>query len=580
MLAAFHHGQHIPITAGQTREQCATFDYLFRDAAEASFGHGTLAALDALHADMVEQGDPSELDHSNLPPVFTYFGQFVDHDITGTMENDSRAPLPSINSVFEPQDRADVTEKLMNVRTGAFDLDSLYGSEEDTGNPALNKLNGLLRFPGDRAMMWIGRYGRPDRRVRFPETDEGGDLLRLDRLIETGAFTQDDIEGLPDAHKGLFKHDDGSLNLSRAIIGDARNDENLFISQLHLAFLRFHNRVVQEWPHPRRAGDENDVFNWARGEVRIFYQWLVINVWLPGICDPQIVRAILAEGPTLYRAFLEQCGWSAGAPLPMPLEFSTACFRFGHSTVRGSYDWNENFGRGPDPLVEGAGFELMFLFTGSVPKTSGDPANGVPPRAPMAGQGPRLPANWGADWDRLVHPMSQFADRSTRQVDTVLADPLTRMANEGANPVARNLLARNLRRGVLQNLPTAQSALEGLNALGLNVPALTRAQLKSGQTAGEVRDGNFDTETPLWFYTLKEAEILGGGQHLGPVGSHIVAGTIIGLILNGPDPVWTAPGSHEGRWHPVDGPRVSGQLVDSFPALMRAALLMENPDFP
>ncbi len=51
-----------------------------------------------------------------------------------------------------------------------------------------------------------------------------------------------------------------------ALIGDPRNDENLIVNQLHLAILRFHNRVVADvrgssarWPHPqscspRRSG--------------------------------------------------------------------------------------------------------------------------------------------------------------------------------------------------------------------------------------------------------------------------------------------------------------------------------------
>ncbi|SMX27236.1 Animal heme peroxidase [Pelagimonas phthalicica] len=579
MLVSFRHGQHIPITDGQEETDCSSFDYFFKTAAEAEFGEGTLLALDAVHQDMVESDDPSDKNHSSLPPIFTYFGQFVDHDITGLSQRDDAAPLPEIDGPFEPQSRNHVLAKLINTRTGRFDLDSLYGSERDTGNASLNKLNGLLRFPKDRAMMWIGTYGNLDRRVRFPENDPGGDLLRLDHLLKTGAFTEGDIEALPAAHRALFMHPDGSLNRSRAIIADARNDENLFIAQLHLAFLRFHNRVVQEWPHARKAGDENEVFEWARHQVRLYYQWLVLNIWLPAICDPKVVREILSDGPKLYDALLNQCHWNQGDPLPMPLEFATACFRFGHSMVRGTYDWNENFGRGPSPLIpSGAAFEFMFLFTGSVPKSAGDPANGIPPREPMGGNGPKLPGNWGADWDRLVHPLSQFADRSTRRIDTVLADPLTRMENEKPNPIARNLLARNVRRGFLHNLPTAQSAINGLEALGMSFRKLTKAEICSGRTSGEIKSGGFDDETPLWFYTLKEAELLGSGQHLGPLGSHIVAGTIIGLILRGPNPVWETPGSHEGRWHPVDGPRVSGQLVDSFPALLRAALLMENPD--
>jgi hypothetical protein len=212
---------------------------------------------------------------------------------------------------------------------------------------------------------------------------------------------------------------------------------------------------------------------------------------------------------------------------------------------------------------------LMFQFTGSSP---------TPFRNPEDPNAERLPANWGADWDRLVHPINSFADRSTRKIDTHVAHALTSMVNEGEDPIKQNLLARNLRRGVLENLPSAQAVSTGLKKLKLDLKVLTESQLKSGATAGEVEAGRFHKQTPLWFYVLKEAEILGNGQQLGPLASHIVASTLIGLMEKTPDSILQIEGSVNGRWHPVDGPRVSGQLVDSFPAFIRAALLSHNPD--
>jgi hypothetical protein len=41
----------------------------------------------------------------------------------------------------------------------------------------------------------------------------------------------------------------------------------------------------------------------------------------------------------------------------MPLEFSVAGYRFGHSMVRGNYDFNLNFNRSGQPTT------LDFLFT-------------------------------------------------------------------------------------------------------------------------------------------------------------------------------------------------------------------------
>ena len=47
--------------------------------------------------------------------------------------------------------------------------------------------------------------------------------------------------------------------------------------------------------------------------------------------------------------------------------------------------------------------------------------------------------------------------------------------------------------------------------------------------------GHFlDRSTPLWYYVLKEAEVIADGRHLGPVGGRIVAEVIIGLLQTDP----------------------------------------------
>ncbi len=79
---------------------------------------------------------------------------------------------------------------------------------------------------------------------------------------------------------------------------------------------------------------------------------------------------------------------------------------------------------------------------------------------------------------------------------------------------------------------------------------LTPEQLSEGSDARReaVTNGNFHHKTPLWYYLLKEGEILGDGEHLGPLGSHIVANTLVGLVINDPDSYWNADG---GVWSPT-----------------------------
>jgi hypothetical protein len=117
-----------------------------------------------------------------------------------------------------------------------------------------------------------------------------------------------------------------------------------------------------------------------------------------------------------------------------------------------------------------------------------------------------------------------------------LAPPLAGLLNEGNDPTTaperirrllKRLAVRNLLRGYRLAIPTGQAV-----AAELGIPALTSTELTRG--GGPVADALPDNpellrDTPLWFYVLKEAE-LGGGNRLGPVGSRIVAETLIGQL--------------------------------------------------
>ena len=78
-------------------------------------------------------------------------------------------------------------------------------------------------------------------------------------------------------------------------------------------------------------------------------------------------------------------------------------------------------------------------------------------------------------------------------------------------------------------VPSAQAALSWLDKRGYVTPRLTQSQTESG-ILGKLRLAAFVDETPLFYYVLKEAEVLERGRRLGPLGSRIVAETIIGLL--------------------------------------------------
>ncbi|GFE63668.1 peroxidase family protein [Litoreibacter roseus] len=549
-----------------TEPEFGRFAYFFPDGDGIPVSADTTRHLDDL-ADAMVQAPQDEIENSSIPPVFTYFGQFIDHDITANTDRETGFSIID-TQVVTPVARGEVSKKLQNLRAGTLNLDSVHGGGPVQG-PLAKKLDEALRFPADRSKLWAGKVSPgPIGTVPFPADpdDEARDLLRVSRLIEGNGspLSEADLRALPDDLRKMFIKEDDSLNLQRAIIGDMRNDENLAVAQFHLAVIRLHNRIIDHaHEHPDAPnGDADALFNWGRKMTSWHYQWLVANAYLPAICDADTLVDVMEAGPRVYNDFLDKNRPSDPSLLPLPLEFSVAGFRFGHTMVRDAYDWNRFFGRPHgDPVLDQADFPLLFQFTG----------NGG-----MRGA-PSLPDHWPIEWDRFVHPPTADApDRSARRIDTNIAIPLGAMVNEnpGINGRMAHLASRNLRRGLRLNLPSAQACLQKLrDTYSISLPELSEAQLTSGTTGDAIRTGNFVEHTPLWFYILKEAEELGKNGQLGPLGSRIVADTLMGLIANDPQSYWNAT-ARPGDWHPNDGVKPDGVVIDSVAKMMEATRLL------
>jgi hypothetical protein len=212
-----------------------------------------------------------------------------------------------------------------------------------------------------------------------------------------------------------------------------------------------------------------------------------------------------------------------GEPFFMPLEFSVAAYRFGHSMVRAVYDFNLNFNTSSQIGTIPATLQLLFTFTA----LSGE-----------LGGFDTLPDNWIIEWQNVVDVGGPF--NKARLIDTKLVEPLFELRDLQGNVLPEDggrLAVRNLLRGYLLRLPTGQAVgrvlsekLQGIREM----PVLTPDQIAEGAASEEqvqvLQDAGFLERTPLWYYILAEAAVLAQGKHLGPVGSTIVAEVLVGLV--------------------------------------------------
>jgi hypothetical protein len=278
-----------------------------------------------------------------------------------------------------------------------------------------------------------------------------------------------------------------------AIIGDPRNDENLIVSQLHLAFLKFHNAVVDR-VLASGITDPNEAFDEAQRLVRWHYQWIILHEFLPTTVGQELVQDILKKGCRFYN-------WR-NQPF-IPVEFSVAAYRFGHSQIRPGYI--ANFAGD-----NGQAFK-KHIFDAELDHSVPDPDD-------LSG-GKRAPRRF-IDWPTFFD-LGDGRSKPNKRIDTKLSSPLFALPfippNLPSNP--RSLAQRNLLRHLTFSLPSGQRV-----AKAMEIEPLAESRLS------DLKPFGFDKRTPLWFYVMREADVEQDGTALGPVGGRIVAEVFIGLL--------------------------------------------------
>ncbi|MCK0128863.1 heme peroxidase family protein [Erythrobacter sp. F6033] len=278
----------------------------------------------------------------------------------------------------------------------------------------------------------------------------------------------------------------------RAIIGDPRNDENRIISQIQLAIIRFHNRVAQTL-HDEEGLEGHDLYEEARRTTTWHYQWAVVNDFLTDICGKPVVERILGCGREFY---------CSDVPF-IPIEFSVAAYRFGHSMIPMKVQVQKGGNR----------FELFGTKLGRGFDALSD-------------------ADAVVDWHELLFtPENRIVERA-QKMDTLLAGDLLDLPFVNGSAAEKSLATRNMLRGNTFLLPAGEKVAE---AMGCEQKDIDKVIKK----ANDINSDFGDEGIPLWLYILAEAEVIGRaepngstneGEGLGPVGATIVAEVIIGLL--------------------------------------------------
>jgi hypothetical protein len=446
--------------------------------------------------------DPQE---SHIPAAYTYFAQFVDHDQT-----------------FDPstlqQQKQDV-QAIIDFRTPRLDLDNMYG-----------------RGPVDQPYLYGGR--------KFLLGDKLAAVMRNSHAVDLPRSTPDEN------------------GVRRAIIGDPRNDENVIVSQLHGMFLRFHNLLAEGNPRMR--------FEEVQQQMRWHYQWLVVHDLLPRIVQPSVLDAIspairdpqqsFGRYPPVLRYYKSYKMYDGAYSGFMPVEYSVAAYRLGHSMVRPGYRVNE---RTPPLSILDAG----------------NPNNGLNAFR-------EFPRAWTIDWHRFIDidtpPRNGDADRVqfAFRIDTSVVEPLAALpvsiAGEESleNKRLMNLAFRSLLRGSMLQLPSGQDVARAMDAPPLPEETLLIGPAETGTTETErarpIREVSraFIGKCPLWVYVLAEARhnfYEHGQAVLGPVGGRIIAEVMLGLMQSDGSSILHNPG-----WRPNAGKDSRFALADLLALALRA----------
>ncbi len=383
---------------------------------------------------------------TDIPVGYTYLGQFIAHDITHFIDPADKTLLKQLSAV-----------ERHNRRTPSLDLDSLYGHPSGFGSYIDSK---------------DGKF------VNKNQTEEKGRIVFFD---------------LPRDEQG------------NALIGDGKNDENLFVAQMHLLFMSAHNRLYDLYSDQ----GAKDPFKEARKELTLIYQRIIQDDFLYRILNHRVFEALFRKSGALY---LLDISPEDRVYMKLPHEFSAAAFRFGHSLVRS--DYNIRF----QGEILPQNIRQFFKLTG------------------RGGEWEKIrPDQFSMAWDEQVDLSRYKVDNNYQEAEMIDTHFISEMLSLPMEPSGKNnIIARNLGRAMEFGIGSGQSVIRAINSgqqggeyceqMGLEVLDFDKVKNNDMQTLFD----NFDLRShmPLWTYVLIEP-----AQHFPSHIAHTRLGTLGSLLV-------------------------------------------------
>ena len=319
-------------------------------------------------------------------------------------------------------------------------------------------------------------------------------------------------------HEDKFIYNEDNNDLFRnyhdkPVIPDKRNEENFLIAQIHILFMKFHNKLIDYY----KPTIKSKLFQFVKQQVVFYYQWLIINDFLPKWVDKSIIDKIRYNYQFIYNPHDNDA---------LPLEWAVSAARSGHLNFPSHIKLSAN------NIIEES--QLHVLVDGILPSEN-------------------------IDWYGLFSTDLTVNDMNyCKKYDGKIIKDLANMIHLPKPPdlpsEKNNLLLRNLLRSEQFKLASGQNY-----AKKFKIQPLSEDLLKSNDTDGLLEKTFMTKETPLLLYIMKEAEIYKFGNKLTGLGGMLFTEPIISILNNDKNSyinnneMWWPVGSDKPskKWTPI-----------------------------